>query len=104
MTVLNAVCCIYHAPKPIDESSDESSSDSSSDNESGTDDGGARPVGHRRSENRARHDHNQGHGNGDTYRQDCGPRQGNRKKARTRSPNAYEKMPTAKEGSSGKAK
>jgi hypothetical protein len=38
-----AVCCIYHAPKGIDESSDESSSDSSSDSDSG-DDGSARPA------------------------------------------------------------
>jgi len=73
------VCCIYHAPKGIDESSDESSSDSSSDSDSG-DDGAARPsrkegLGH--SHGGHRHDHGK-------------PKKG---KGRARSPNAYERMP-----------
>jgi len=83
------VCCIYHAPKGIDESSDESSSDSSgSDSDSG-DDGAARPArkngcgpGHRHAHG---HDHGNGKGNG-------------KGKGRARSPNAYEKMPKLKTG------
>jgi hypothetical protein len=83
------VCCIYHAPKPIDESSDESSSDdSSSDNDSG-DDGSARPVGGREGG---------GRGNGHDCVHDHGSRKGKRKTPRARSPNAYEKMPKVKEG------
>ncbi|KUJ18182.1 uncharacterized protein LY89DRAFT_717783 [Mollisia scopiformis] len=73
------VCCIYHAPKGIDESSDESSSDSSgSDSDSG-DDGAARPA--RKSGCGHGHDHGKGKG-----------------KSRARSPNAYEKMPKPKGG------
>jgi len=71
------VCCIYHAPRGIDESSDESSSDSSgSDSDSG-DDGAARPA----------------------RKNGCGHEHGNKKgkgKGRARSPNAYEKMPKPK--------
>ncbi|KAF2461638.1 phosphatase inhibitor-domain-containing protein [Lineolata rhizophorae] len=72
------VCCIYHKPHPIDESSDEDSSDSdSSDSDSDADDGSARPVGGRRGRNAHRHhDHDGG---------ECKPRKP--------SPNAYEKMP-----------
>lgn len=88
---LRTVCCIYHAPKPIDESSDESSSDdSSSDDDSGNDDGSARPVGGRRGGRRHGHDdedHDCGHDHG----------KGKRKGNRARSPNAYEKMPKVKE-------
>jgi len=89
------VCCIYHAPKPIDESSDESSSgDSSSDD----DDGGARPLGGRRGVGRS---NSHGRGHGDAH--DCSHNHGNgnaksNAKKRTRSPNAYEKMPKVKEG------
>ena len=71
---LGIVCCIYHAPKGIDESSDESSSDSD-DSDSGVDDGAARPAGGR---GRGHEGHGHGHGKGE---------------ARKRSPNAYEKMP-----------
>lgn len=74
------MCCIYHAPKGIDESSDESSSDSD-ESESG-DDGAAKPTGGRR---HVRHGHDHDHGKG---------------KARARSPNAYEKLPKAKGGGS----
>jgi len=73
------VCCIYHAPRGIDESSDESSSDSD-DSESG-DDGSARPA--RREGRPHKHSHDHGKGKG---------------KERARSPNAYEKMPKAKSG------
>jgi len=78
------VCCIYHAPKPIDESSDESSSDDSSSDDDSGDDGSARPVGGRRG--CRGHDHGSG--------------KGKRKATRARSPNAYEKMPKVKEGAS----
>lgn len=76
------VCCIYHAPKGIDESSDESSSDSDSDSDSG-DDGAARPSRRGRSHD---HDHDHGHDK--------------RKVKRKRSPNAYEKAPKPKSGGS----
>ncbi|RQM05250.1 hypothetical protein DH86_00001786, partial [Scytalidium sp. 3C] len=69
------VCCIYHAPHPIDESSDESSS-SDSDSDSG-DDGSARPS---RKDN-CSHNHNHKHGNGKAPGK------------RRPSPNAYEKIP-----------
>ena len=75
------VCCIYHAPKGIDESSDESSSDSSSDSDSG-DDGAAKPS---RKEG-VGHSHG-GHGHGHDHTK---PKKG---KGRARSPNAYERMP-----------
>lgn len=74
------VCCIYHAPKGIDESSDESSSDSDSDSDS-ADDGAARPSRRRRGHD---HDHDHGHDKG--------------KVKRKRSPNAYEKVPKPKSG------
>jgi len=83
------VCCIYHAPKPIDESSDESSSDDSSSDDNSGDDGNARPVGGRRGGRRA-HGHDCGHDHADG--------KGKRKATRARSPNAYEKMPKVKEG------
>ena len=43
--ILILVCCIYHAPRGLDESSDESSSDSDSDDgeSDADDDGSARP-------------------------------------------------------------
>jgi protein phosphatase 1 regulatory subunit 11 len=77
------VCCIYHAPKGIDESSDESSSDSSSDSDSDSgDDGAARPS---RKEG-VGHSHG-GHGHGHDHGK---PKKG---KGRATSPNAYERMP-----------
>lgn len=48
---------------------------------------------------KARHNHN--HADGDNCGRDHQIRQG---KARTRSPNAYEKMPKFKEGSEGRIK
>ncbi|KAE9375586.1 hypothetical protein N431DRAFT_437078 [Stipitochalara longipes BDJ] len=86
------VCCIYHAPKGIDESSDESSSDSSSDSDSG-DDGSARPARKQGLGNGRGHGHNHNHNH------DHGKGQGKGKgKARARSPNAYEKVPKPKGG------
>lgn len=82
------VCCIYHAPKGIDESSDESSSDSSSDSDSG-DDGSARPA--------RRHGAGGGHGHNHNHNHDHGKGKG-KEKGRARSPNAYEKVPKPKSG------
>lgn len=83
------VCCIYHAPKPIDESSDESSSGDSSSDESDNDDGAARPVGGRRRGHSHGHNHNHAHNTGKDRKD----------KGRARSPNAYEKMPRPKDAS-----
>ncbi|KFY84009.1 hypothetical protein V500_09713 [Pseudogymnoascus sp. VKM F-4518 (FW-2643)] len=85
------VCCIYHPPKAsIDDSSDESSSDSSSDSDS--DDGSARPAGGKRRAD-ARHKHNHEHDPSGECHHD-----GKTKKSRrSRSPNAYEKIPKPKE-------
>ncbi|TVY83811.1 Type 1 phosphatases regulator [Lachnellula suecica] len=80
------VCCIYHAPKGIDESSDESSSDSSSDESDSGDDGAARPSkgrGERHTHGHG-HDHDHNHGSG------------GKGKGRASSPNAYEKVPKVK--------
>lgn len=85
------VCCIYHAPKGIDESSDESSSDSDSDSDSG-DDGAARPAGKVGKGKAGGHGHNHGHG---------GKGKG-KENGRARSPNAYEKMPKVKGASKEK--
>jgi protein phosphatase 1 regulatory subunit 11 len=80
------VCCIYHAPKGIDESSDESSSDSDDSKSDSGDDGSARPAAKGRKEcGGPGHHHDHGHGKG-------------KGKGRKRSPNAYEKMPKPKTG------
>ncbi|VUC22081.1 unnamed protein product [Clonostachys rosea] len=71
------VCCIYHKPKAVDESSDESSSDSDSDSSSDEPDADHRGKG-------KQHDHDH-----------CG-RKGKRDgkpSKRAPSPNAYEKVP-----------
>jgi len=85
---MSIVCCIYHAPRLIDESSDESSSDSSDGDSGSGDDGAARP---RRSNGKKKHcehgDHDHGHGKGDSTAKG---------KERRRSPNAYEKQPKAR--------
>ncbi|GAA5863481.1 hypothetical protein JCM8547_007257 [Rhodosporidiobolus lusitaniae] len=61
------ICCIYHKPKPFDESSDESSSSSGSDNDSDSSTGSLDSRGsaaERRRSLRAarRHHHHHGHG------------------------------------------
>ncbi|PTB67488.1 hypothetical protein BBK36DRAFT_1167884 [Trichoderma citrinoviride] len=86
------VCCIYHRPKAVDESSDESSSDSSSSSDSDSDSEAEskskRPVG---GEHDCGHSHDHGH------RHHRGRGSGaNGKKKRAPSPNAYEKMPKYK--------
>ncbi|VTT75579.1 unnamed protein product [Fusarium fujikuroi] len=80
------VCCIYHKPKAVDESSDESSSDSDSDSDSGSDRDGAQPAGGKRQS--CGHEHGHSHG--------CGRRNGKGKEKRAPSPNAYEKVPKPK--------
>jgi len=94
------VCCIYHKPRVVGESSDESSSDSSSDEESDSepDNSMARPVGGvRRGNPRGRRphslDHDHDHGNGEGSSTPPAPR---RRQRRKHSPNAYEKMPKQK--------
>lgn len=96
------VCCIYHKPRAVDESSDDESSDSSSsdsDSDSEPDNSTARPAGRaggQRGRRPLEHNHN-----------DCdrdhvhGERSGQKPQKRIRSrrkpsPNAYEKMPKNK--------
>ena len=57
------VCCIYHKPRAVGESSDESSSDSSSDSDS-DDDGSARPAGGNKPKQHKHHHHNPHDGHG----------------------------------------
>ncbi|RSL79448.1 hypothetical protein CEP51_007352 [Fusarium floridanum] len=85
------VCCIYHKPKPVDESSDESSSDSSSGSDSDSEPEGARPAGGKRQ--------SCGHDHGRRGRKSSGKG----KEKRAPSPNAYEKVPKPKptDGPSG---
>ncbi|CZT02852.1 related to Type 1 phosphatases regulator ypi-1 [Rhynchosporium agropyri] len=83
------VCCIYHAPKGIDQSSDESSSDSGSDSESG-DDGTARPVGGKKGGQGDQCGHGHEHG----QKGGKGAGEGSQRK---RSPNAYERLPKVKD-------
>ena len=94
------VCCIYHAPKGIDESSDESSSDSSGDESDSGDDGSARPVGGTKKGKGCGHGHEHGKGKGGGEGSGSGSGSG---KVRKRSPNAYERMPKVK-GAAAKEK
>ena len=92
------VCCIYHKPRAVGESSsEESSSDSSSDesdSDSDVDNGEARMAnGSRRYRPHGRHGHGHDHDQpgSDQDSQQPGPA---RKKKRSRpKPNAYERMP-----------
>ncbi|KAH7125671.1 phosphatase inhibitor-domain-containing protein [Dendryphion nanum] len=91
------VCCIYHKPRAVGESSDESSSDSSSDSESDSepDNSTARPIGGRRGgkqRGRRPHRHNHDHPHDGPSDQSKPSRRVHRKP----SPNAYEKMPKRK--------
>lgn len=98
------VCCIYHKPRAVDESSDESSSDSSSDSESDSepDNSTARPLGagrRGRAQGRNPHNHSHRHHDHDHDHDHDGDRPArsqpkrSQAKSRKRSPNAYEKMP-----------
>jgi len=103
------VCCIYHGPHTVDESSDSddsSSSSSSSDESDGGDNNDrTRPVGvgggarrsraHRKHSHGHDHEHNHDHDHGE--KGGAGDRNGKakrkRKTRRKASPNAYERMP-----------
>ncbi|KYK55740.1 Protein phosphatase inhibitor [Drechmeria coniospora] len=85
------VCCIYHRPKAVDESSDESSSDSSSDGSSDSDSGADRKQGGDGKKTPAcGHAH---HGRGKARGRRKKP---DEKQKRPPSPNAYEKLPKQK--------
>lgn len=82
------VCCIYHKPRAVGESSDESSSDSSSDSDS-DDDGSARPAGGRKSKQHKHHHHSH-----DDHGPDCaGSGSGHVKDESRKAKNAYEHVP-----------
>ncbi|TQV97648.1 hypothetical protein V2A60_006612 [Cordyceps javanica] len=85
------VCCIYHKPKAVDESSDESSSDSSSDSESDYEDRMRRGKGR----NGKGNDKEGGH-EGCDHSHDHDHAQPREKPKRPPSPNAYEKVPKPK--------
>jgi ABC-type nickel/cobalt efflux system permease component RcnA len=93
LTVLvHIVCCIYHRPKKVDESSDESSSDSSSsDSDSDSEPERKRKVGGGKDDCNHNHDHDHDHSHSHKR-----GRRTNGKKKRTPSPNAYEKIPKQK--------
>lgn len=93
LTVLvRIVCCIYHRPKGVDESSDESSSDSSSsDSDSDSEPERKRKVGGGKDD--CGHNHDHGHNHSHSHRRG---RRTNGKKKRAPSPNAYEKIPKQK--------
>lgn len=84
-----AVCCIYHRPKAVDESSDESSSSSSSDSDSDSD-ARANPK-HSHGDDCPGHNHSHRHGGRSRKRRGDGE-----KKDRKPSPNAYERVPKVK--------
>jgi len=100
------VCCIYHGPHNVDESSDsdDSSSSSSSDESDGGDNNDRKqPVGIGRGARRSRahrkhshdhdHDHNHDHGEKSGAGDRSGKAKGKGKTRRKASPNAYERMP-----------
>ncbi|KAI9778736.1 MAG: Type 1 phosphatases regulator ypi1 [Candelina submexicana] len=91
------VCCIYHKPCAVDESSDESSDSSSSDSDSEDDSSAARGSGGaRRSEGDQQHSHGRegvcSASHGGNSAGGCTVK-GKWRGARMKSPNAYEKMP-----------
>ncbi|KAL7944390.1 phosphatase inhibitor domain-containing protein [Trichoderma barbatum] len=82
------VCCIYHRPKGVDESSDESSSDSSSDSDSDAEPDRKKKVGGDKDDCGHSHEHGHRHHHGRSRR--------TKGKKRAPSPNAYEKIPKPK--------
>ncbi|KAI9729498.1 MAG: Type 1 phosphatases regulator ypi1, partial [Candelina submexicana] len=91
------VCCIYHKPCAVDESSDESSDSSSSDSDSEDGSSAARGSGGaRRSEGDQQHSHGRegvcSASHGGNSAGGCTVK-GKGRGARMKSPNAYEKMP-----------
>ena len=94
--ILSPVCCIYHAPSAIDESSSESDSSSSSGSDSeseggGGDDGRARMGGDGKGKQRRK---NQSHGHG-SYEPCGGHGSGSKRKGKRK--NAYERQPRPKD-------
>ncbi|KAK4067108.1 uncharacterized protein Triagg1_7836 [Trichoderma aggressivum f. europaeum] len=89
------VCCIYHRPKGVDESSDESSSDSSSDSDSDSEAESRRKKKAGGDKDGCGHSHDHGH------RHHHGRGKRNSQK-RAPSPNAYEKIPKPKPKDTGK--
>ncbi|KAI8089579.1 phosphatase inhibitor-domain-containing protein [Halteromyces radiatus] len=75
------ICCIYHKPREVGESSDSDSSSSNSDSSSGEDDSDSD---HRNNPNHSRHCHRHRHG------------QKKKRNPRHVSPNAYERQPVYK--------
>ncbi|KAK6083589.1 protein phosphatase inhibitor [Seiridium cupressi] len=92
------VCCIYHAPRAVGESSSESSSDDSDDSSSDSDsDSDPRRVGRAGGAGHGHDDHDEGcshHGSHNGAARRDARDQG--KKRRRPSPNAYEKQPKPK--------
>ncbi|KAI0861447.1 phosphatase inhibitor-domain-containing protein [Xylaria cubensis] len=98
------VCCIYHAPKAVGESSDESSSDSSSDSDSDSDPSSPDRASYDAREKALaeRKARAQQHGHGPDCNHEHGREQdGKRKPVRRPSPNAYEKQPRRKPRTDG---
>ncbi|OAA70469.1 Protein phosphatase inhibitor [Cordyceps fumosorosea ARSEF 2679] len=87
------VCCIYHKPKAVDESSDESSSDSSSDSESDYEERMRRGRGRNGKGPEKDGDHHEGCDHAHDH--DDGKSR-EKKEKRPPSPNAYEKVPKPK--------
>ena len=99
------VCCIYHAPHPVGESSSESSSSSSSDSDSDSDsdiadDGRARIAGKRKWRKQRGHQHGEpgescGHDHGDAAGVGS-PGENGKARVNRKSKNAYETVPKVK--------
>ncbi|KAJ6441974.1 protein phosphatase inhibitor domain-containing protein [Purpureocillium lavendulum] len=85
------VCCIYHKPKGVDESSDESSSDDSSSSDSDSDSGADDKKRSGDGKKAPACGHSHGHRHGRSRRRGQGDKQ-----KRPPSPNAYEKVPKYK--------
>ena len=104
--VENIVCCIYHPPRAVGESSSESesSSDSSSSSDNEGDDlnpetRARRPGGSGKKRRRRRGcGHGHEHGDGDDRRESGGKSGGNGGKGKGNGGNAYEKIPSAVRG------
>lgn len=90
------MCCIYHKPRPVGESSSESESDSSSSDSDSDSETDHQP----RSGSRHSHPHNAGSTRDDDQTLErgratcCAKHHSKEGKRRKPSPNAYEKMPT----------
>ena len=87
------VCCIYHRPKGVNESSSEDDSSSDDSDAGGGSDGSDGDDGRARMGGKGKRRHKHDHEHGD----ECAERGEDKGKTRT-SPNAYEKMPRYKKG------